>query len=67
MPNRVIAAPDEGSSAEQVAYQLFLHIADVEGVSLDREDDSRRKKADRKWILKAYSECIWAVRTADYC
>jgi len=66
MPNRVIASADEGSSAEQVAYQLFLHVADVEGISLGRDEDSGRKKADRDWILKAYSQCIWAVRTADY-
>jgi len=37
MPNRVIAPASESSSAEQIAYQLFLHIADVEGVSLTRQ------------------------------
>jgi hypothetical protein len=66
MPNRVIAPADEGSSAEEVAYRLFLHIAEVEGINLGHGDDSARKKADRDWILKTYSQCIWAVRTADY-
>ena len=66
MANEVLGSLSDGS-AEKIAYQLFLHIAEAEGIELSGQPASGGHRADRKWILSTYSECIWAVRTADYC
>jgi hypothetical protein len=47
------------SSAEEVAYRLFMEIAHVEGMST-RERPSGGY-TDRRWILDTYAECLMAV------
>jgi hypothetical protein len=44
------------NSPEHVAYELFRHIALVEGKPLVSGGP------DRKWILDTYAECLLAVR-----
>jgi hypothetical protein len=48
------------NSPEQVAFRLLYEIANVEGIEM--RGLSGTKKADRKWILDTYAECIIAVR-----
>jgi hypothetical protein len=50
-----------GHSSEQVAYMLLERIASCEGKALAGHGD----KADRKWILDTYAECLIAVRRPD--
>jgi hypothetical protein len=52
----------ENSAAEKVAYDLFQHIANVEGMAFVRSAGNGWKSADRKWILDTYAQCISAVR-----
>lgn len=47
------------NSPEHVAYQLFCHVAAVEGVLLGR---LQKDATSRKWILDTYSDCLHAVR-----
>lgn len=46
------------NSPEHVAYQLFRHIASVEGKQLAQAHASA---ANREWILRTYRQCIEAV------
>jgi hypothetical protein len=54
------------NSPEKVALKLLEVIANIEHVSLSSSDKSELKhgwtKADRKWVLGTYNECIEAVR-----
>ncbi len=49
------------NSPEQVALKLFGAIANAEGVNVPGIS-SAGTKADRRWILDTYAECINAVR-----
>jgi hypothetical protein len=49
------------NSPEEVAYKLLQDVAYAEGQEL-RLGSTASKKADRKWILDAYAECLNAVR-----
>ena len=44
-------------SPEEVAYKLLYVVAWGENINLDDW-----AKADRKWILDTYAECLMAVR-----
>jgi hypothetical protein len=48
------------NSPEYVAYQLFQHIAFIEGARYSAE--STGTAATRQWILDTYAECVDAVR-----
>ena len=48
------------NSPEYVAYQLFQHIAFVEGAKYS--PTSSGSTATRQWILDTYAECVDAVR-----
>lgn len=52
------------NSPEQVAYKLLEAIAKVEMISLSGSKDPAPgwKKADRKWILDTYKECLATVK-----
>jgi hypothetical protein len=50
------------NSPEEVAYKLFQHIQSVEKMSLSAEPGGNWKRADRKWILDTYAECLAAIR-----
>jgi hypothetical protein len=47
------------NSPEYVAYRLLVDIARTEGKPLS---GPAAGKADRKWILDTYAECLSAVR-----
>ncbi len=47
------------NSPEYVAYQLFRHITVTEKKATSRVGNI---KADRKWILDTYAECLDAVK-----
>jgi hypothetical protein len=48
------------NSPEYVAYQLFQHIAFVEGARYS--SSSVGTAATRQWILDTYAECVDTVR-----
>lgn len=54
------------NSPEQVALKLLEMVARVEQRSMSGADQSSLKggwqKADRKWIMDTYSECLEAVK-----
>ena len=50
------------NSPEHIAYRLLSHVVAVEGMSLDNKPKAGLKKANRKWILDAYAECLSAIR-----
>ena len=50
---------------EAVAYKLFRHVAYVEGKHLGDDLSYEGKAADREWILKAYSDCLYAVQNPN--
>ncbi len=54
------------NTAEKVAFELMELIAGIEHVSTTSTHASDLKnewsKADRKWVLDTYSECIETVR-----
>lgn len=54
------------TSAEEVAYDLFKHIINVEKRSLHAEPGNGYTRADREYILKTYGECISTVRQGWY-
>jgi hypothetical protein len=47
-------------SVEEIAYRLFQHVAFAEkkGIAAGYKGES----PDREWILKAYTDCLFAVR-----
>lgn len=54
---------------DSLAYRLFIHIAEVEGVSLDGDawngeafDGNGETPATRAWILETMAQCLMAVR-----
>jgi hypothetical protein len=49
------------NSPQQVAYRLLHDIANVEKKTLHSNPGQGYTAADRKWILKTYSECLAAV------
>lgn len=54
------------NSPEKIALKLLEVIASIEHISLSSANQSELKsgwtKADRKWVLNAYSECLETVR-----
>lgn len=55
--------PPQGETPEQVAYKLMELIASVEG----REAYAHGKKPmTREYIIKAYSQCLHAVRNPSH-
>lgn len=50
------------NSPEQVAFKLLELVALTEG-QLIKSSRENGNKADRKWILDTYAECILAVRS----
>jgi hypothetical protein len=57
MPDAPIVHIGE-NSPQHVAYQLFRHIAAVEGKSFNA---GKSEAANRKWILDTYAECLRTV------
>ena len=55
------------NSPEQVAFKLLEAIAKVEMKSISMAKDLAPgwTKADRKWILETYAECLDAVRVRE--
>jgi hypothetical protein len=50
------------NSPEQVAFKLMEIIANHEDKVLRGSTSGPTKKADRKWILDTYAECLATVR-----
>ncbi len=50
------------NSPEEVAYKLLQTIASQEGKSLMSSPVGGAAKADRKWLLDSYAECLLAVK-----
>lgn len=46
------------NSREYIAYLLFLHIANAEGKSFEKNGNGA---SNRKWILDTYAECLTTV------
>jgi hypothetical protein len=55
------------SSPEGIAYLLFRHIIELEGLSAEagRSAATSTRRADRHWILNTYAECLRTVRDPD--
>jgi len=52
------------NSPEQVAYRLMHEIAAVERIAIHGGDlEPKWTRAGRAWILSAYQECLYAVKT----
>ncbi len=51
-------------SEAQIAYRLFLHIAEVEKKGLAPNNHRGYELADRKWILDAFYDAMKIVRRA---
>lgn len=49
------------NSPEQIAFKLLTAIAHVEGKNASGVYGGN-EKADRKWLLDTYAECLEAVR-----
>lgn len=47
---------------EAIAYQLFLHIVEVEEMYLTLPPTKGKWPAHREWILSTYAQCIRVVR-----
>lgn len=47
---------------EAIAYQLFLHIAEMEEMYLTVPPTKGKWPAHRPWILSTYAQCIKAVK-----
>jgi hypothetical protein len=50
------------NSPEHVAYRLMADIAKIEDKALYRTSENEGHRADRKWILDTYAECLSAVQ-----
>jgi hypothetical protein len=50
------------NSPEEVAYRLLKGVA----LSEDKKLASGIVIADRAWLLRAYSECLYSVKTGRY-
>jgi len=50
------------NSPERIAYLLMRDIAIVERKVFNNHPADGAAKADRKWILDTYAECIRAIR-----
>lgn len=51
-------------SEAQIAYRLFLHIAEVEKKGLSHNNLKGYEIADRKWILDTFYDTMKIVRRA---
>ena len=49
------------NSPEHIAHRLMHEIAIVEGKSFQRSPGQGFEKADRKWILDTFAECLRAA------
>lgn len=54
-----------GESAEQVAYKLLLHVASIEKKAINSGAKEGTVVPDRKWLLDAYAECLYAVHNPN--
>lgn len=59
MVNETIVRISE-KSPEQVAYELFRHVAAAEKMTLGLGPNP--SNTDRKWILDTYAECLQTVQ-----
>jgi hypothetical protein len=56
------------NSPEHVAYQLLKLVAYLDGQDIGTATANAyasKPKADRKWLLDTYAECLRAVRDPD--
>ncbi|MCL8000195.1 hypothetical protein M8994_18350 [Brucella sp. 21LCYQ03] len=54
------------NSPEQIAYNLFKHIVDVEDKRLSTSERYPEKVATRQYILETYAEALKAVQGSYY-
>ena len=65
MLNETILHADD-SSAEQVARKLMLDIMIAENMVLEHNAESPYRRANRKYILDLYAQCICTIRNGYY-
>jgi len=62
MADQPITQHVHDNTPEQIAYNLFLHIARLEEKSLNQPNPATGTAADRDYVLSTYAQCLQAVK-----